>query len=69
MVIWFYPIKATNWPKLFGVLRFQGLNHSQQKHKKFALESLIYKIQGWVSTDLSMLRILGAFVDVLICYI
>lgn len=69
MVIWFDPIKATNWPKLFGVLHFQGLNRLQQQHKKSALESLMCaaKIQGWVSTDLSMLRILGAFVDALIC--
>lgn len=64
MVIWFYPIKTTNWPKLFGILRFQGLKHLQQQPKKCALESLICsaKIQGWVRTDLSKPHISVAFV-------
>lgn len=69
MVICFYPIKATDWPKLFSILRIQGLKYLQQQHKKFVLESLMSsaKTRGWIWTRLSQPGSLGAVVHALTC--
>lgn len=68
MVIWFYPIKATDWPKLFSVLRIQDLKYLQPKHKKFVFQSADRPKQKAESiARLSQPGSLGALVHVLIC--